>query len=87
MDDHTVIMTADGEIQAQQVRAFLEAHGIACTFRGESLRLTHGLTVDGLGKVDIFVSAKDADRARALIAEADAGLLRLADDADVETQG
>ena len=84
MDDHTVIMTADGEIQAQQVRAFLEAHGVTCAFRGESLRLTHGLTVDGLGKVDILVQAEDAERARALLAEADAGALRLTDDADVD---
>lgn len=83
MDGHTVIVTADGEIQAQQIRAFLEAHGIASTFRGESLRLTHGFTVDGLGKVDIFVPDEDAERARALLAEADAGALRLDDDSDI----
>ena len=84
MDHHPVIATADGEIQAQQIRAFLEAHGIASTFRGESLRLTHGLTLDGLGKVDILVPDEDAERARALLAEADAGTLRLSDDTDVE---
>ena len=84
MEGHTVIVTADGEIQAQQIRAFLEAHGVACAFRGESLRLTHGFTVDGLGKVDIFVPDADVDRARALLATAEAGALRLSDDADVE---
>lgn len=84
MEGHTVIVTADGEIQAQQIRAFLEAHGVACAFRGESLRLTHGFTVDGLGKVDIFVPDADVDRARALLAAAEAGALRLSDDADVE---
>jgi len=83
MDGHTVIVTADGEIQAQQIRAFLDAHGIACAFRGESLRLTHGFTVDGLGKVDIFVPDEDVARARALLAEADTGALRLDDDTDV----
>lgn len=83
-DQDTVVGTADGEIQAQQIRAFLEAHGIACAFRGESLRLTHGLTVDGLGKVDIVVADEDAERARALLAEAEAGALRLDDDADTE---
>jgi len=84
MDGRTVIVTADGEIQAQQIRAFLEAHGITCAFRGESLRLTHGFTVDGLGKVDIFVPDEDVERARGLLAEADAGTLRLGDDADIE---
>ena len=83
-DQHTVVGTADGEIQAQQIRAFLEAHGIACAFRGESLRLTHGLTVDGLGQVDILVRDEDVEQARALLAAADAGTLRLSDDTDVE---
>src|SRR5437016_1884165 len=31
----------------QQVRAFLEAAGIATSVRGETLRHTHGLTLDG----------------------------------------
>ena len=84
MDGHTVIVSADGEIHAQQVRAFLEAHGIACAFRGEALRLTHGFTVDGLGQVDILVRDEDVEQARALLAAADAGTLRLSDDPDVE---
>jgi hypothetical protein len=50
------VFVADGEIHAQQVRAFLEAAGISTTVRGESLRHTHGLTVDGLGAVQIVVA-------------------------------
>jgi hypothetical protein len=55
--------------------------------RGESLRQTHRLTIDGLGAVEILVAAVDAERACALLAEADAGRLRLGDDADVRDNG
>jgi hypothetical protein len=84
MDDQIAIATADGEFHAQQIRAFLEAHGVACAFRGEALRLTHGFTLDGLGQVEIVVPADQAERARSLLAAADAGELRIGDDSDVD---
>jgi len=74
---------ANGELQAQQVRAFLEAAGISSALRGESLRKTHGLTLNGLGMVGIVVSDIDEDRARALLASAEGGEFRLDDDAEV----
>ena len=76
------VWVANGEMQAQQVRAFLEAAGIATLERGEALRNTHGLTIDGLGAVEIYVSAVDAERARSLIDSAEAGRLRLPDEGD-----
>ena len=76
------VFVANGEMQAQQIRAFLEGSGIAAMVRGEALRHTHGLSVDGLGAVDILVAAADADQARELLASAEAGLIRLGDDAD-----
>jgi len=85
--DGTLVFTADGELHAQQIRAFLEAHDITCVFRGEALRKTHGLTLDGLGMVEILVPDEHADEARALLAAADAGRLRLSDDVDVDTSG
>ena len=78
--DLQCIFVANGEIHAQQIRAFLEAAGISTIERGESLRNTHGLTVDGLGAVKILVAAEDADRARSLLADAEAGNFRLTDD-------
>ena len=74
------VFVANGEIKAQQVSAFLKASGIHCALRGESLRKTHGLTVDGLGAVAIFVPATDEEQARSLLASAEAGELRLDDD-------
>ncbi len=75
------VHVANGEIDAQQVRAFLEAHGIPCEFLGEALRNTHGLTLDGLGRVELHVPLDRADEARELLARADAGELAL-DDSD-----
>ena len=82
---HESVFTANGEIQAQQVRAFLQAAGISSELRGESLRNTHGLTLDGLGTVEIVVTDVDADRARELLASAESGEFRLDDDAQVST--
>jgi hypothetical protein len=75
------VYVASGEMQAQQVRAFLEAAGIETIERGEALRNTHGLTIDGIGAVEILVAEEDASRARALLDAAEAGTFRLADDA------
>lgn len=84
MEGQTVVFTADGEIHAQQIRSFLEANDIPCVFRGDALRNVYGLTIDGLGKVDIYVADEHAARARQLLAGADAGDLQLPKDRDVE---
>jgi Putative prokaryotic signal transducing protein len=78
------VFVANGELHAQQVRAFLEAAGIATIERGEALRHTHGLTLDGLGAVAILVAPSDVEHARSLLDSAEAGRFRLADD-DPET--
>ena len=81
MSQHTHrVFVANGELQAQQVRAFLETAGIPTFERGESVRLTHGLTLDGLGAVEIFVEEGNAAQAEELLASADAGRFRLADE-------
>ena len=71
------------EIQAQQIQGFLAAAGISSELRGESLRKTHGLTIDGLGMVEVLVSSADEEQARALLASAERGAFRLDDDAQV----
>lgn len=81
MDDqmHRVFV-ASGELHAQQVRAFLQAAGIKTAVRAESLRNTHGLTLDGLGAVEIFVAASDVKHARSLLDAAEAGLFQMSQD-------
>jgi hypothetical protein len=70
---HVIVFTAQGEPEEEQVRAFLGAHGIPVFTRGEALRKTHGLTLNGLGQVEIMVAAEHADEARRLLAEVERG--------------
>ena len=71
--DYVVVSTVQGQFAEQQVRAFLEAHGIETHVRGETLRTTHGIFIDGLGAVDILVAVDQVDVARELLARADRG--------------
>lgn len=84
MQHDICVFVASGEIQAQQVRGFLAAAGIESELRGEALRKTHGLTIDGLGMVEIVVSKEDEDQARALLASAERGAFRLDEDAPLQ---
>ena len=84
MQREICVFTASGEIHAQQIQGFLASAGISSELRGESLRKTHGLTIDGLGMVQIFVSRADEEQARALLASAEHGAFRLDDDAQIQ---
>ena len=73
-----VVATVQGEIEEQQLRAFLEANDIPTLVRGEALRKTHAFVLDGLGAVEIMVAPEHAAAARDLIAKVEAGELELA---------
>jgi hypothetical protein len=77
-----VVHVAQGELEETQIRSFLGAHGIPTSTRGEALRKTHGLTLDGLGQVEILVAPEHAANARALLAAAEHGDLRISEDDD-----
>jgi hypothetical protein len=68
-----VVYTAQGEFDETQVRSFLAAHDIPTSTRGEALRHTHGLTLDGLGAVEIMVVAEHEATARRLLDQAERG--------------
>ena len=74
-----VVFTAQGQHEETQVRTFLEAQGIPTVTHGEALRKTHGLTLDGLGQVEIIVGAEHAAEARRLLESAERGDLRIDD--------
>jgi hypothetical protein len=82
--DETCVRQVNGDPEAQQLKAFLEVHGIPCVLRGEAVRMTHGFTLDGLGVVRVCVAPDFVGQARELLARVDAGLLTLASDIDVE---
>jgi hypothetical protein len=78
------VREVNGDIEAQQIKAFLAAHDIPCEFRGEALRMTHGFTLDGLGVVRICVPESLVEKAKVLLAQADAGELQLPDHAEID---
>ena len=82
MEQLVAVSTVQGQFAEEQVRAFLEANGIPTHVRGETLRTTHGIAIDGLGSVEILVSTDKAGEARELLMQADAGTFRLAVDQD-----
>ena len=77
-EEPVVVSTVQGELEEQQLRAFLEANGIPTVVRGEALRKTHAFILDGLGAVEIMVAPEHAVAARDLIAKVEAGELELA---------
>ena len=87
MNDFIVVSTVQGQFAEGQVRAFLEANGIETQVRGETLRTTHGIAVDGLGSVEILVRDDQFDEARDLLSRAEAGDFGLPADQDPPEQG
>lgn len=85
-DEWQRVFVANGETHARQICSFLEMAGIAATVQGESLRHTHGLTLDGLGAVAVLVDPDDAERARSLLRSAEAGRFWLPDDLDEDDE-
>ncbi len=66
--DLVEVWRTQGELSAQLARSLLEANGVTSMVSGESLRLTHGFTVDGLALARILVRPDDAGRACEIIA-------------------
>ncbi len=84
MEQTRCVFVASGDMHAHQVCAFLEAAGIPTAVRGESLRHTHGLTLNGLGAVQILVAEADVEQARRLLDSAESGQFRVADGDETE---
>ncbi len=64
-----VAATESGWWRADLIKARLEAEGIPVELKYEAVGRVYGLTVDGLGKVDILVPAGSIDRVREILSE------------------
>jgi hypothetical protein len=62
---------SQGMLGAQVVKAKLESAGVPVLLKYESVGQVIGLTVDGLGRVEVQVPAAWADDARDLLTEED----------------
>lgn len=79
---YVVISTVQGQFVEAQLKAFLEAHEIPCQLRGETLRMTHAISVDGIGAAEVLVPAEQADQARELLASVERGELAIDETTD-----
>lgn len=70
-DELCVVYESQGPLGAEVARSKLETAGIRCMLKYEAVGRALGLTVDGLGLVQVLVSSADAERARELLAESD----------------
>jgi hypothetical protein len=66
--DLEVVFTANGEAEAQAIRAALVAAGIPASIKMEAAQHLFAVTVDGLGAVKVLVPGDRVDEARAVIA-------------------
>jgi len=65
------VYESQGIFAAEVVKAKLQANGITAMLRYESIGQVIGLTVDGLGRVEVYVSAEHAADAAELVQESD----------------
>ena len=64
-----VAATEDGWWKADIIKGKLEAEGIPVELRYEAVGKVYGLTVDGLGAVDILVPPDSLEKAREVLSE------------------
>ena len=72
-----VACTSSGMTNANIVLGRLETEGIPAKLKYEAVGAIYAITIDGLGKVDILVPAKDLEKAREILA-------RTYDDGDID---
>ena len=68
-EEPIVVYVSQGPLQAEVARAKLEANNIPAILRYSPVGRAFGITVDGLGRVDVLVHPRDATAAGALLAE------------------
>ena len=68
-DNMITVYRACGQLEAQIVKGRLDVEEIPSILKYESLGTVYGLTVDGLGQVEVQVPAMYADMAGKILAE------------------
>jgi hypothetical protein len=80
--EFVTVFHSQGMLQAQVIRGKLESAGVPVYLKYESIGQVFGLTVDGLGLVQVQVPADWQETAVALLADDDA----IADSEDITEQ-
>ncbi len=74
-EKYVQVYTANGMLEAETIRAFLESMGIEAFVSQESVGMTYGLTVGPLGEARIYVPDDQVDQAIAALKEMEKGEL------------
>lgn len=68
-----VVYVANGQLEAETIRLFLEAHGISAFIFREGLGTTYGFTVGPLGEARVVVPTEQMDQAINLLEKMEQG--------------
>jgi hypothetical protein len=87
MSNYTKVYTANGQLQAETIRIFLESFGIDARILQESAGAVYGLTVGPMGETQVIVPEEQAQNALELLAEMEKGDFEIKDDPDTFKDG
>ncbi len=68
-EEFIVVYVSQGPLGAEVAKSKLEAEGIPAMLRYEAVGRVLGLTVDGLGRVEVLVRPEDEAAARQILEE------------------
>jgi hypothetical protein len=74
MESENILVTiykASGQTEAEIIKGHLDVEGIPAILKYESLGTVYGLTVNGLGQVEVQVPSKYEERAITILADSD----------------
>jgi hypothetical protein len=74
------VYVANGQLNAQMTKLFLESLGIQSRILEESAGIVYGITLGPMGEAEIRVTKEDAEQAREILKAMEAGLFSLPDD-------
>ena len=63
------VYVASGQLEAEIIKGHLESEGIPAILRYEAAGLIYGLTIDGLGQVEVQVPHSLAHHAREILTD------------------
>ncbi len=61
------VYLTEGQLEAEMIKAFLEAQGLSVVLSQESIAKTYGLTVGRLGEVKVLVPERQVDEAKSIL--------------------
>ena len=61
------VLKTQGSVEAEVVKSYLESNGISVFLKGLVVQSVHAFTADGLGRIKVFVPAKDFEIAKKLL--------------------